>query len=543
MDPRLTRQIKKQMPEMNDRVCSGIANEHIKWATEFIDAQWRNALAPLEAMGLTYHGGVRCPLNECLENSSSRSSKGKRYLELEKTDMFLMKYFLKLHGEELPPVYLYVPYTRPGGLTTIKGSVFTLSPVLIDRAISVGEDQIFVNVAKDRFSFRRTMHYILQDNERLAEYVVWANIHHVKRSARGRGTGPYSHVQMDATPVLYLLCKLGLKGTMEKYGTKNYAVGTEFPEDKYPRNEWSIFSSTQTCPPSFKGNIRVRSAYIPTNIKVAVKTKDVNPRIISLLTGLFYIIDHFPDRCEVEYMDDLDHWRLILGHNTFNTNTIESRLLQDIDSHINSLDNYIDGMVKKDLHKGGVPVEDLYDLFVYMLDHLPLLISQGAGNINTLYGKQLVVLPYVLRSVIEMIFTFSFLLRPGSQRELVYKDVVKIMRSLKPTIARKMNSGNAAVSSTSSSCDNMLFRITTTMIQQNNSATVGRRSRKISHNDASALLNASLAEAASWNQLPKSSPTGYERINPYVLIDEDSVIQRNPKFIEIIDKTQALIQK
>lgn len=530
------------MPKMNDRVCSGIATEHIRDAAEFIEAQWRNALAPLEPMGLTFHGGVRCPLNECLENASSRSSKGKRYLELEKTDMFLMKYTLKLHGEELPPVYLYIPYTKPGGITTIKNSTFTLSPVLIDRAISVGEDQIFVNVAKDRFSFRRTLHYILQNNERLAEYVVWANIHHVKRSAKGKGSGPYSHVQMDATPVLYLLCKYGLSGMMSKYGTADYKVGLDFPEEQYPRDKWSIFSSTQTCPPTYKGSIRVRAAYVPSSIKIAIKTKDVSPRIINILSGLFYIIDHFPERCELEFMDDVDHWRLILGHNTFNTDTIESRLLQDIDSHMNSLDNYIDGMVKKELHKGGVIVDDIYDLFVYMIDNLPSLISQGAGNINTLYGKQLVVLPYVLKSVIEMIFTFSFQLRPGSQRELVYKDVVKTMRGLKPEIARKMNSGNAAVASASSSCDNMLFRITTIMIQQNNSASDGRR-RTANHNDANALLNASLAEAASWNQLPKSSPTGYERINPYVLIDEDSVIQRNPKFIELIDKTQALIQK
>lgn len=542
MDPKISRQIKKQMPSMTDRVCSGIAIEHIRRAAEFIDEQWRNALVPLAPMGLTYHGGVRCPLNECLDNASSRSSKGKRYLELEKTDMFLMKYFLKLHGEDLPPVYLYIPFCRTGGITTIKGSVFTLSPVLIDRAISVGEDQIFVNVAKDRFSFRRTLHYFFKNDERSSEYVVWANIHHVKRSAKGRGNGPYSHVQMDATPVLYLLCKYGFSGMMNKYGTKDYVLGTEFDERQYPTSEWTIFSSTQSCPNTYKGGIKLRASYIPTNIKIAIKNESITPRLISIIAGLYYVLDHFPDRCKLEYMDDIDHWRLILGHNTFNTHTIESRLLQDIDSHMNSLDSYIDGMVKKDLNQGGVSVDDIYDLFVYMIDNLPALISQGAGNINTLYGKQLVVLPYVLKSVVEMIFTFSFLLRPGSQRELVYKDVVKIMRALKPEVARKMNSGNSAVASASSSCDNMLFKITTIMIQQNNSASDGRR-RTVSHTDANTLLNASLAEAASWNQLPKSSPSGYERINPYVKINEDSVIVRNPEFVDLIDKTQSLIQR
>ena len=542
MDPLISRQIKKLMPKMNERICSGIATEHMKNADMFIDERWRNTIAPLASMGLTYHGGVRCPIHECIEHAASRSSKGKRYLELERTDMYLMKYLLKLHGEDLPPVYLYIPFCKPGGITTIKGSNFALAPVLIDRAISVGEDQIFVNVGKDRFSFRRHLHYFFQNDVRTSDYVVWANIHHTKRTAKNRGNGPYSHVHMDATPMLYLLAKYGFSETMKRYGTPHFVVGDNLTEDTHPSSTWTIFSSTQSVPNTYKGGLRSRALYQPTQIKIAIKNKHITARIVSMMAGLFYIMDHFPDRCKIDYMDDTDHWRLILGHNTFNKQVIESRLLQDIDTHINSIDGYIDNMVRRDLHAGGILITDIYDLFVYMIDNLPALISQGAGNINTLYGKQLVVLPYVLTSLVEMIVNFSFSLRPGAQRKLSYKDVEKSMRGLKPKVAREMNSGNAAVSSVSSSCDNMLFKITTVMIQQNNSAGGGRK-RQGNHNDTNTLLNASLAEVASWNHLPKSSPSGYERLNPYAILGDDSTIQRNKKFIALMDSTQNLIQR
>lgn len=546
MDPLISRQIKKCMPKMNDRVCNGIATEHMKNADIFIDERWSNTIAPLASMGLTYHGGVRCPISECIEHAASRSSKGKRYLELEKTDMYLMKYKLKLHGEELPPVYLYIPFiSSPGGMLSIKGSNFALAPVPIDRAISVGEDQIFVNVGKDRFSFRRHLHYFFQNDVRVSEYVVWANIHHTKRAAKNRGNGPYSHVHMDATPVLYLLSKYGFTGMMQRYGTKNFEIGLDISENTHPSSKWTIFSSTQSCPNTYKGGLRSRALYQPTQIKIAIKNKDMSPRLISMMAGLFYIMDHFPDRCNIEYMDDINHWRLILGHNTFNSQVIESRLLQDIDTHMNSIDGYIDNIVRRDLHSGGIntnDVNDIYDLFVYMIDHLPSLISQGAGNINTLYGKQLVVLPYVLTSLVKMIVNFSFSLRPGAQRKLTYKDVEKSMRGLKPKVAREMNSGNPVVTSVSSSSDNMLFKITTVMIQQNNCAGGGKK-RQGNHNDTNTLLNASLAEVASWNHLPKSSPSGYERINPYVIIGDDSTILRNKKLVTLMDTTQDLIQR
>jgi type II secretory pathway component PulK len=88
----------------------------------------------------------------------------------------------------------------------------------------------------------------------------------------------------------------------------------------------------------------------------------------------------------------------------------------------------------------------------------------------------------------------------------------------------------------------MLFKVTTVMIQQNNSASDGRK-RTASHTDSNTFLNASLAEVASWNNLPKSSPSGFERINPYVTLGEDSTIERNERFKDLIDKTQTLIQR
>lgn len=541
MDPSLIKRIRKELPKFNDRICNGIATEHMRDAEIMLDNVWKNAIAPLANMGLTYVGYSRCTPQEAFEFAPSRSTKGKRYLEMEKTEMYLVKYFLRLNGEDMPPIYLYVPYARPGGLITIKGSTFGIAPVLIDKAISIGTDQIFVNVGKDRFSFMRYIHYFIQNGVRQSEYVVWANIHHAKRSSKSKGNGPYRHVSMDATPVLYLMCKHGLTGAMKKYGKCNIVVGQhDINVQTYPPDKWTIFESTGSCPNTLKG-ARNRALYKPSEIRVAIKNSEITPRVVSMMAGVYYNIDHFSELVSVDEVDNTDLWKLILGHITFCSDTIVSKLLQDIDTHINSLDTYIDSMVRQNLKNGGVDVKDIYDLFVYMIDNLPEKISQGAGSINTLYGKQLSVLPYVLNSVIKAIFTFSFSLRPGIQREITYKEVENVMKRLKPRIAREMNSGNPAVTSVSSAGDNLIFKITSVMVQQSNST--GGRKRSNSHIDASKLLNASLAEVASWNHLPKSSPSGYERLNPCVLIGPDSTILRNPRYKALIDETQALIQR
>lgn len=544
MDPRVSREIKKVMPKFNDKICNGIAIESMKYVAEYMDNVWRNAIAPLESMGLKYIKGERVDPKEAFDFAPSRSTKGKRYLEMEVTDMFLVRYQLTLHDEPLPDVMLYLPFAREGnaGMLRIKSSVFAISPVLADRAISVGTDQIFVNVGKDRFSFMRCLHYFNMNGQRQSEYVVWANIHHARRSSRSKGNSPYRHIDMNANPMLYLMCKQGLVGALKKYGKCDAIIGTSnINTETYPDDVWTIFESSGTAPASYRG-VRHKAAYQGPDLRIAVRTEDLTPRVISMIAGIYYNVDHFPDLVQVEECNNPDLWKLILGHITFYNDALVSKLLQDIETHINSLDTYIDAMVKQNLQNGGVDVNDIYDLFVYMIDNLPERISHGAGNINTLYGKHLLVLPYVLNSLIKAIFTFSFSLRPGAQREITYKEVETAMKRLKPRVAREMNSGNATVASVSSAGDNKLFKITSVMVQQSNST--GGRRRHNNHIDASKLLNASMAEAANWNLLPKSSPSGYERLNPYVhTSDDDFTILRNPKFIKLIDETQDLIQR
>lgn len=541
MDPVISKRIQKRMPKFTDRICGGIAVEHMQDVEQYVDDIWRNAIKPLEAMGLRYEGASRVTAQEAFEFAPSRSTKGKRYLEMERTEMFLVNYHLTLNGDPLPPVPLYLPYSRPGGLITIKGSTFAIAPVLADKAISVGTDQIFVNVGKDRFSFMRTLHYFNVNGVRQSEYVVWANIHHARRSSKSRGNGEYRHVDMNANPVLYLMCKYGLIGALTKFGNCTPVIGTDnITTDNYPESQWTIFSATDTCPVTFKGQ-KNRALWRPTSIRIAIKNKELTSRVTSMIAGIFYNIDHFTDMVSVDVLDDVDNWKLILAHITFTDNMPPSKLLQDIETHINSLDTYIDSMVRQTLKNGGVDVNDIYELFVYMIDNLPEKISQGAGSINTLYGKQLLVLPYVLDSVVKAVFKFSFSLRPGAMRELTYKEVENAMRRIRPRVANDMNSGNPTVTSVSSAGDNMIFKITSVMVQQANSS--GSRRRSNNHIDPTKLLNASLAEVANWNLLPKSSPSGYERLNPYVQITNDSTIVRNPRLIELIDTTQALIQR
>lgn len=541
MDIRLFSQIQQSVPQFNPTVCNGLATVHMDKVEHYIDSIFKCAAMGFPE-GLLYLGYQRCTPTEEYNVITTRRNNNKRTIEMTRSDVYLVKYMFSYQGEELKPRYMYLPFVGDAGMIKILGSTFNISPVLADRLISVGVDSLFIPLNRDRLTFKRLIHPFCIDGVREMAYVVWGKIHHPPKR-RNKDISLRKMVSMNATPVHYLFCKYGLTETFRRFFDADVVViDGEVDTSIYPSNEWRVCSTTALKPRGVRNKF-----HVPTTLKILVRSKHFNITVSSVVAAFFYLADHFSDRIRVDEIDDTTLWRSLMGHIELDPGTSEGKMLIGIDAHLESLDDYIDGMVREWLREDGVMVNDIYELFVYIIETMPEKIAQSDSSVASLYDKKLTVLRYVLLDIISSIFKMMFEMRKKSKNRtkvLTRKDIIDIMQMyIKPELIFRLNRNHAEVSNISSPTDNKLFKITNNVVLQASSTGKSKAGNKPIMSNPSMVLHASLAEVGSLCNMSKSEPTGRNRLNPYVRLSPDGSILRDPKKKELLDNLQQSIQR
>lgn len=540
MDVRIFNEVQKQVPKFNPVVCNGLAYAHMEKAEQYIDNVFRCAAHSFPE-GLVYVGYSRCSPQEEYDVITARRNNNKRSIEMTRSDLYLVKYSFTYQGQPLKPRYLYLPFVSDAGMIKILGSTFNISPVLADHAISVGVDNIFIPLNRDKLTFKRLIHPMVVSGRHEMQYVVWSNIHHPSKR-RSNSLVLRKIVNMNATPSHYLFCKYGLTQTFKKFFNTDVVAVDQVDYDKYPSNQWLVCESTKIRPKGVRGK-----EYIPTNIKLLVPISQYNPTIASVVAAFFYLADHFPERVLVSEVDDTTLWCSIMGHIALEPGTSEGKMLIGIDAHLESLDDYIDGMAHDWLRDDGIVVNDIYELFAYIIETMPEKVAQSNSTVASMYDKKLTVLRYALLDVISAIFKMMFEMKKKSKngtKVLSNKDVIDAMQKyLKPELVIRLNRNHGEVSNISSPTDNKLFKITSNVVLQTSSTGSKKTGSKGIMVDPSRILHSSIAEVGSLNNLPKSEPTGRSRLNPYVKLLPDGSIYRDPAKREVLDKLQESIQR
>jgi hypothetical protein len=184
-----------------------------------------------------------------------------------------------------------------------------------------------------------------------------------------------------------------------------------------------------------------------------------------------------------------------------------------------SLDTYVDALVRSRLRQIGYECSDLYELFALIVDKADSWLRESSGKINSLWDKELNVLYFVLYGIIYNINKTYFRLINANRRQLNADRISKIIsKNLGTGTIFRINSGNGAVVTESYPGDNVLLRLTSKMVPQASSTGPGRRSR-VGVNDPSILFHASVLMPGTHNVQPKSAPEGHHKINPFTQID------------------------
>ena len=234
-------------------------------------------------------------------------------------------------------------------------------------------------------------------------------------------------------------------------------------------------------------------------------------------------------------------WRILLAKFIWNGNSNEGKLSDEIDSHIRSLDDYIDPEAQQILADGNIFVEDFYEFCFKVM----LLMGDLIRHTDTsdMYDKRLTVLRYLMFDIVTAIFKFSWVFN-NAKKEFTEKDIINAMNAhLKPDLILNIRKDHGECSNITTPGDNYFFRMTSNLVLQADATPKGRRNSKSSVSDPSKLLSASIVEVGSFRNLPKAEPTGRTRANPRVQIASDGTIVRDESRRELLDGIQKKIQR
>ncbi len=514
-----------RLKPLNPLLAEGIVVSHMKEVESFYNlilncafngSGGRGGEGPIK--GFEYVGMERCSPEEQFRHSTKKV-RNKRICDLSRSYVFMVKLTFRWQGEPIIR-YLYLPYVRDAGSIELSGSCFIIHPVLDNPDISATHDSIFVRLLRSRFNVKSMAGAFIKDGEYSACRLLTAIMHNKPIDKTTERYGQLSKVRPNLAH--FLFAKHGLREAFKRYAKAEvYCVSEKeiIPED-FPKTEWIH------CSPL----VRSMDSSRPTPL-LLIRRAHWNNVTESLVGGFYYIYNIFMDRIQADYItsdeDEINLWRILLGHVTFKSDASESKVLADTHDHMNSLDYYIDTASHEDLRRSNLEVNDLYELFAYLMENFFTLTTQSDDS--SMAGKRLNTLRYVCGRLISQTFLCLFnIINVMNKPRVTIESFRRIFnKNLSHDLIFRINSDGVIVQAASASMDNMAMNITNHIVPQNETASKVKGS-KISNNDPTLRLDASVAEFGSLVHQPKNNPTGRNRLNLWSNINRNSELIPDP---------------
>lgn len=533
MDNYLFEGIFNETPKFNKVVADGIATREVPAAERYADHLYRCGAESFPP-GLTYEGYRRCsPRSEYMAITKKRNNV--QAFELARSDVFMIDLKFALHGVPLDTQKLYLPYVGEAGEIFMRGSSFFAYPVLADDVISVGTDNLFVRFNRDKLTIERLSAHFRVNGKTETAFMYWANIHHqLKKNGNVQSEVPND---MKTPLFLYLFCKYGLAGAFRKVMNGDVQIGHVDSFKGHPDTH-VLCTSTGYKPATMKTQY-----YRPTTLALLIPESEFTPLVSSMVSTFFYMADHFPDRVNLEDVDDPRQWKLLLGQIIYKSKTSVGTLLTNVDIHLVSTEGYLDAMAREDLQKEGIFVQDIYELFLHLCRNFSTLVLKT--DISSMYGKRLRVLRDLMFDITKDISRLIWKLQPIAPEKLTPNEVNKALaKCLKPDRIMEISSAkHGEVGGVSYPGDNKMFKITGNVVLQGD-ATIGSGNKKSANlSDPAKFLHASIVEAGSLTNQPKSEPTGRTRVNPRIQLSADGLIIPDPARAEMLAILQEQISR
>lgn len=571
LDPLFSRMLKRHAIPMNRRIMEGMATTGLDFIEEYLDAQIRSIWIGMPDC-FEYVGYERCQPDEEFAEISKERSGNKRSFDIADSSLYLVKYYFvftdKMGKKHEFVRYINLPYVSQAGIITISGTQYHLIPLLSDKVFTPGDSSVFVRLTQDRNNMFRMYNTVMVNGRRETRYVVWATIYRspdAKKASSGR--------RPRTLLIHYLLGKYGFTEVFRKYTGVVPVVGYEhdITPEKYPPEDWVICHSTKQKP-----NSCLEKSYRASTVRLAIRKDEYSPAVESMIFGLFYILDHFPDRFELRRinehidkqgeihhlppeavdpvekqryllrcLDDVALWKILIGVMVLPEGRGENTLHREISGHFETLDAYLDNNSQQKLQEKNIFLENYYDLLNYVAQHFNAMVLSSDDNGLCVYGKNLEILSHVLYDILYGFTTMKFNLnKAANRRELTKKDITSNLNNyVKMGAAFKLHSGKIITKAVSYSGDHMYPGITAVIAEQENRAGVNRGQTDRVVVGKRHYIDLSMITTGSVLNLPKANPTPLARVNPWITLDEATgTVIPNPKFEKLLAENRKFFK-
>lgn len=534
MDRMLVELAKTTTPSFNRRIVDGWITTEIKRCLDEVDSYWRMAVDGL-SVPLKYNGYRVCSAKEEYDRRSRRINNQFRF-DISRSNLYWVQYFLTFNGEPINDVYLQLPYVEDGGIYRSSGSQFSVIPVIGDKVFSPGVNEIFMAVGRAKVTFRKINHPIIVDGHGDSAQVIWARVYNNKGASRAQ-------LKILPTMAHYLFCRYGIKETFARYAGADVVVGTHgtINRNHYPIEDWVICTSTG-MPMLRIGRTKRFVPANPTDICIAVPRAQFNHTAKSLIGSFFYVVDHFPDQMDAQWVEHRNKWLILLGLINKPGDYSHGILQTDMGNHLSSLEEYVDTSVKQDLVVLGIEANDFFDVMGLMIKEFSQWVQRAESTINSMYGKELYALRNMLFPIRSSINEMAFKFQAGSGKELRMKEAESIVRMyIKPGKIYRCTREGRGISSFQYSGSNKALKLTSYLMEQTQVGRLKKQSN-VASDDPAKKIHISVAEVGGAFIIPKSDPSGRSRINPYVRTSDNGIIERHQDLIPLTEATQATLK-
>lgn len=407
--------------------------------------------------------------------------------------------------EPLKDKFVQLPFFHRGGIFRIRGNASVAAPVLTDTALSVERTQIFIPFTRKRTTFLSTNHSIMVNGWLKQAPVVYSRLHN-KTSKSVRRLTVLMH---------YMLGWHGVERAFKQFFDADI-IPIEGPVDRnqYPEDEYVHYESTGLNPFG-------RGMYVSTRISFLVPVEQTSHRLDKAMGGLFYVLDRAADTVTLEELNNPRLWRRDLVNYLDLNIATPDKVNTEMDNHFETVESYMDILVKQKLRDAQIPYESAAHLFEFLISHFSRLTATSQPN--DVSDKHLEAVRPLLFGLTKCISTMMWQLITNADKP---KGVT--VSNANDTIASKIYTDAITksvmlglVSQLDSATDCLPYGVTRTLVPQSMSTST------------SDSIGASVPRLLHWSMLPvssylavtKSRPEPIGTINHFAKLDRKGYVK------------------
>lgn len=530
-------------PKMNPLLAWGYAKSQSVHAMRFLD-RFLSGYNDIYPEGIVYQRIRMCSPEETIREITKKKY-SKHTLEISKSDWYLVRIEYTYFDRPLNPVYVYLPIIGQGGTLNLAGTLYTICPVMSDVGVSVdgkrGRRELFYRVSKAGMSFQRILQGFYRDDERIQVNILYSRL--LNKSSKMR-KGPNNNfgpppTVCDTILNFYIFAHYGFNETMQRYCHTTPIIIHRKQIDSLDAEYFEKYHICQSLRLKPQG-VKYQN-WIAPDICILIKKEDFTPLVSHFVASVFYIVEHFPERFSVEDFGsdgETALWAIALGKALWKNDIVEGRLFNEVDAHLSSVDTYLDNISKTTLEDGGIYCENIYDLFVHMMENeLDYFVRRDMADIS---NKRLAVLGnHVMYDITSAFNQVYYDLDKRSRKVMLTdKEINKIFAErIRRDLIKSLNtSKHGEARAISSPGDSIITNFSSIMVPQVKAT--GQKNNENAIIEPSQLLHPSIMEFGCINNITDSDFTGRDRLNLYAQVDKNGHFVKNPALELLLGKVE-----